>query len=62
MGERMNLVIKKYYSGYCTYEVEAESKEKAYEMVQQMPTNYDEILQTLEEWEECNEIESADDT
>lgn len=57
----MKFLIRKFYSGYCTYEVDAESEEQAYEMVQGMPINYDEVVQTLEEWEECDEIESARD-
>ena len=54
----MKFAVRKYYSGYCSYEVEANSEDQAYEMVKDMLPNYDEVLETLEDWEECNEIES----
>ena len=54
----MKFVVRKYYSGYCSYEIEASNEDQAYEMVNKTPINYDEVLETLEDWEECNEIES----
>ena len=54
----MNFVVRKYYSGYCSHEIEANNEDQAYEMVKDMPPNYDEVLETLEDWGECNEIES----
>ena len=53
----MKYLVRKYYSGYCTYEIEANNQEQAYEMVEEMPVNYYEVFETLEDWEECNEIE-----
>ena len=58
----MKFVVRKYYSGFCRYEIEADNEEKAYEMVEGMPVNYDEVLETLEDWEECNEILRVRDT
>ncbi len=55
----MRFEIKKYYSGFCNYIIEANNEEQAYEMVKEMPINYNEILETLEDWEECDEIESV---
>jgi len=55
----MRFEVKKYYSGFCSYEIEANNEEQAYEMVKDMPPNYNEILETLEDWEECNEIEQV---
>ena len=54
----MKFVVRKYYSGYCSYEIEANDDDQAYEMAKEMPINYDEVLETLEDWEECNEIET----
>ena len=31
-------------------------------MVEEMPVNYNQILETLEDWEECNEIQSVGNT
>jgi len=56
----MKFVVRKYYSGYCNYEVEANNEDQAYEMVKDTPPNYDEVLETLEDWEECNEVESIE--
>ena len=53
----MKFLIRKYYSGYCSYEIEANDEAQACDMVKEMPPNYDEVLETLEDWEECNEIE-----
>lgn len=54
----MKFLGRKYYSGYCSYEVEANNQEQACEMVEKMPVNCDEVLATLEDWKECNEIEA----
>lgn len=54
----MNYLIRKYYSGYCTYEIEAENENDAFEKTLVLPLDYEEILQTLEEWRECHEIEA----
>ncbi len=56
----MKFVARKYYSGYCSYEIEANNEDQAYEMVKDMPPNYDQVLETLEDWEECNELESIE--
>lgn len=53
----MNYYIRKYFSGYCTYEVEAENEEVAIEIIKNLPINYEEVASTLEEWEECLEVE-----
>ncbi len=54
----MKFVVRKYYSGYCSYEIEANDDDQAYEIAKEMPINYGEVLETLEDWEECNEVES----
>lgn len=53
----MQFVIRKYHSGYCTYEIEADDEEQAYKMMKGMPIGYDEVLETLEPWEDCDEVE-----
>lgn len=57
----MKYLIKKYFSGYCTYEVDAENEDKAYELVRGLPIDYYEVSSTLEKWEECDEIEPIKD-
>ena len=56
----MKFVVRKYYSGYCSYEIEANNEDQAYEIVKDIPPIYDEVLETLEDWEECNEVESIE--
>lgn len=56
----MKFLVKRYYSGYCTHEIEAKTEEKAYEQSKELPINQDEIIETLEEWNECDEVDIAD--
>lgn len=56
----MKYVITKYYSGYCTHEVEAGSEAEAWEKVNKLPINYDEVASTLEPWKDADEIEQED--
>lgn len=53
----MKFNVRKYYSGYCSYEVEAKNENQAYVATKKLPINYEEILRTLEDWEDCNEVE-----
>lgn len=52
----MKFVVKKYFSGYFTYEIDAEDENTAYEKAKNMPVHEDEILATLEDWKECDEV------
>ncbi|MGH7902396.1 MAG: hypothetical protein ACRENZ_11740 [Thermodesulfobacteriota bacterium] len=53
--------VRKYYSGFCIYELEAEKEGEAYKLAMNMPINEIELLSTLEDWEECNEVEVVTD-
>ena len=44
-----------YFSGFCTYEIEANSKDDAIEKARQLPINKKEILSNLENWFEADE-------
>ncbi len=57
----MKFIVKRYYSGYCTHEVDAENSDKAYEMAKNLPLEENELLATMEEWIECDEVEPATD-
>jgi len=54
---KVKFIVRKSYSGYCTYEIEAENQDEAYKLANNMPINEIELLSTLEDWEECNEVE-----
>ena len=53
----MKFIIRKYYSGFCTHEIEANGKDEAWQKVNDLPIDYDEVISTLEPWEEADEIE-----
>ncbi len=40
----MKFNVRKYYSGYCSYEVEAKNENQAYVATKKLPINYEEIL------------------
>lgn len=52
----MKFVVKRYFSGYSTYEIDAEDENTAYEMAKNMPVHEDKILATLEDWEESDKV------
>ena len=58
----MKFMVKRYFSGYCTYEIEATTKDAAYKKARNMPIHEDEVLAILENWEDCDEVKQiADD-
>jgi len=52
----MKFIVRKFYSGYCTYEVQADNEDEAYEKTKELKIDEREIIETLEEWKECDEI------
>lgn len=52
----MKFIVRKYFSGFCTYEVDAEDAISAYEKSKRLPIDDNQILNSLEEWEDCNEV------
>ena len=52
----MKFIVRKYCSGFCTYEVDAEDEISAYEKSKSLPIDDNQILNSLEEWEDCNEV------
>lgn len=57
----MKFIVRRYFSGYCSYEIDAEDENMAYEKAKSLPIDENEILDTLEDWEECDEVESEID-
>jgi len=51
----MKYQVRRYYSGYYEYEIDAENEDEAYEKSKGF-SKTDEIIETLEEWVECDEI------
>ncbi len=53
----MKYIVRLYYSGYCTHEVEADDEDEAFQKASQLPIDLDEVSATLEEWEDAAEVE-----
>ena len=57
----MKFLVRRYYSGFCTYEVEAENEDDAYDIARDLPIDEGEILSTLEDWRYADEVEVVKD-
>ena len=57
----MKFLVRRFYSGYCTYEVEAENEDAAYNTAIDLPIDEGEILSTLEDWRHADEVEVIED-
>ena len=52
MRKKFNVQI--YYSGYCTYNIDAENEEEAIIKARDLPVNKNEIFTNLEDWEDAD--------
>ena len=57
----MKFLVRRYYSGFCTHEVEAEDEAAAYDIARNLPIDEDEILSTLEDWRHADDVEVIED-
>ena len=57
----MKYLVRIYCSGYCTYEVEAENEEAAFNIARNLPIDENEILSNLEDWQIADDIEVIED-
>ena len=57
----MKFLVRRYYSGFCTYEVEAENEDDAYNIALDLPIDEGEILSTLEDQRHADEVEVIED-
>ncbi len=46
--------VQVYYSGYCSFVVEADSENDAIILARENPVNKDELFTNLENWKEAN--------
>lgn len=56
----MRYLVTRYFSGFCTNQVEANDADEAMDIARQLPPDYDEICQTLENWEDCDGVETEE--
>lgn len=52
--KKNNYKVNIYYSGFCTYTIEAENEGDAIIKARKLPTINNEILSNLENWEEAD--------
>lgn len=52
----MKFLVKRYFSGFCSYEIDANDEISAYEKAKALPKDEAEILSNLEDWKECDEV------
>ena len=57
----MKFLVRRYYSGYCSYEVDAENEDAAYDIARNLPIDESEILSTLDDWSDADEVEIIED-
>lgn len=52
----MKFIVRRYFSGFCTYEVDAGDEISAHEKAKNLPIDENEILSSLEAWKDCDEV------
>ena len=52
--KKKNFEVKIYYTGFCTYEIEAENEGEAIIKARNLPIDNNEILSNLENWAEAD--------
>ena len=57
----MKFIIRRYFSGFCEDEIEANDGFDAILIARNLPIKTDEILMSLEEWEEADDAEPIND-
>ncbi len=58
--ENRKFEIKIYYTGFCTYEIEAQDEAEAILKARKLPVNQNEIITNLENWEEADTATEID--
>ncbi len=52
----MKFMVRRYFSCYSTYHIEAENSSEVYQISKKIPVDEIEILDSLDEWEDCDEV------
>jgi hypothetical protein len=61
LGGNMKYEVKRYYSSFVTFEVEANSEEEAYNKTKELELNLIELQNNLENWDEADEINQSEE-
>ena len=57
----MKFTIRRHYSGFCTDTIEVEDEDEAIEKARELPIDENEILSTLEDWKDADQVEREQD-
>lgn len=57
----MKYEVKRYYSSFVVFEVEANSEEEAYNKTKELKLNIIELQNNLENWNEADEIKQSEE-
>jgi hypothetical protein len=57
----MKYEVKRYYSSFVSYEIEAGSEEEAYNKIKELKIDLTELQNNLENWKEADEIIELDE-
>ena len=57
----MKYEIKKYYSTFVSYEIEADTEEEAYNKTKELEIDLIELQNNLENWKEADEIRKLEE-
>lgn len=52
----MKYEVKRYYSSFVTFEIEANSEEEAQNKTKELESNFIELRNNIEDWDEADEI------
>jgi len=52
----MKFIVRKYFTSFCSYEIDAADEESAYDKTKGLPIDSIEILNSLEAWKDCDEV------
>jgi hypothetical protein len=57
----MKYEVKRYYSSFVSYEIEADSEEDAYNKTKELKIDLTELQNNLENWKEADEFRKLED-
>jgi len=58
----MKFEITKYYSTFCTFQINATNEKEAYQLVNKLSIDENQILSNLEDWCDADEIRKISDS
>jgi hypothetical protein len=57
----MKYLVRRYYSSFVKFEIEAESEVEAYEKSKTLPIDINDLYNNLSDWADADEVEELDE-